>query len=393
MSILIGIIGLILVLAVAYAMSNNRKAIDFKAIVIMIILQIILTLVMFKTTVGLKVIESVSNGLTKVLDYGREGINFIVGGWIPEGGSPFFINVLLILVFTSMLLSLLTYLRILPLIIKYVGGFLSKITGLSSVSTFHAINNIFFGQSEGILAIKNHVLKMDTNKLIVMSITSMASASASIMASYITMLPPKYVLGAMALNALSGLIIGIMIAPDTSKEKEVISIKDASPAKSLFDSISLGALDGGKVALIVAAMLVAYVGLMAAIDALFNAVIGMTLTEILGYIFAPIAWIMGVPASEILVAGQAMGTKLATNEFVAMLQFKDQIPNLTEKTVGVVSVFLISFANFSSIGIISGTLQAISGEKAAIITKKGLKILLAATLVSVFTATLVGLFI
>lgn len=393
MSILIGIIGLILVLAVAYAMSNNRKAIDFKAIVIMIILQIILTLVMFKTTVGLKVIESVSTGLTKVLDYGREGINFIVGGWIPEGGSPFFINVLLILVFTSMLLSLLTYLRILPLIIKYVGGFLSKITGLSSVSTFHAINNIFFGQSEGILAIKNHVLKMDTNKLIVMSITSMASASASIMASYITMLPPKYVLGAMALNALSGLIIGIMIAPDTSKEKEVISIKDASPAKSLFDSISLGALDGGKVALIVAAMLVAYVGLMAAIDALFNAVIGMTLTEILGYIFAPIAWIMGVPASEILVAGQAMGTKLATNEFVAMLQFKDQIPNLTEKTVGVVSVFLISFANFSSIGIISGTLQAISGEKAAIITKKGLKILLAATLVSVFTATLVGLFI
>lgn len=393
MSILIGIIGLILVLAVAYAMSNNRKAIDFKAIVIMIILQIILTLVMFKTSVGLKVIESTSNGLTTVLDYGREGINFIVGGWIPEGGSPFFVNVLLILVFTSMLLSLLTYLRILPLIIKYVGGFLSKITGLSSVSTFHAINNIFFGQSEGILAIKNHVLKMDTNKLIVMSVTSMASASASIMASYITMLPPKYVLGAMALNALSGLIIGIMIAPDTSKEKEVISIKDASPAKSLFDSISLGALDGGKVALIVAAMLVAYVGLMAAIDALFNAVIGMTLTEILGYIFAPIAWIMGIPASEVLVAGQAMGTKLATNEFVAMLQFKDQIPHLTEKTVGVVSVFLISFANFSSIGIISGTLQAISGEKAAIVTKKGLKILIAATLVSVFTATLVGLFI
>lgn len=393
MSILIGIIGLILVLAVAYAMSNNRKAIDFKAIVIMIILQIILTLVMFKTSVGLKVIESTSNGLTTVLDYGREGINFIVGGWIPEGGSPFFVNVLLILVFTSMLLSLLTYLRILPLIIKYVGGFLSKITGLSSVSTFHAINNIFFGQSEGILAIKNHVLKMDTNKLIVMSVTSMASASASIMASYITMLPPKYVLGAMALNALSGLIIGIMIAPDTSKEKEVISVKDASPAKSLFDSISLGALDGGKVALIVAAMLVAYVGLMAAIDALFNAVIGMTLTEILGYIFAPIAWIMGIPASEVLVAGQAMGTKLATNEFVAMLQFKDHIPHLTEKTVGVVSVFLISFANFSSIGIISGTLQAISGEKAAIVTKKGLKILIAATLVSVFTATLVGLFI
>lgn len=207
------------------------------------------------------------------------------------------------------------------------------------------------------------------------------------------MLPAQYVLGAMALNALSSLIIGIMIAPDVEKDTEKVDIKDATEAKSLFEAISIGALDGGKVALIVGAMLIAYVGLMALIDGLFSAVIGISFTEVLGYIFAPIAWIMGVPAQDILVAGQTMGTKLATNEFVAMLQFMDHIPNLSEKTVGIVSVFLISFANFSSIGIIAGSLQAISGEKAAIVSKNGLKILFAATLVSVFTATLVGLFI
>lgn len=394
MSILIGILGLVVVFGLAYLLSNDKKAIDYKAIGIMLVMQVVLTLLMFKTTIGLTVIEAIGNGFTKVIEIGREGVVFVIGGWVPEGNSVFFINVLLIIIFTSMLLSVLTYLRILPIIIKYLGGFLSKITGLSSVTTFHAINNIFFGQSEGLLAIKSHIHKMTNNNLFVISVSSMASVSASIMASYITMLPAKYVLGAMALNALSALIIGIIIAPekDTAKN-EVIDTKDATTAKSLFESISMGALDGGKVALIVAAMLIAYVGLMALIDAGFSAVIGLSFTELLGYIFAPIAWLMGVSSSEILVAGQIMGTKLATNEFVAMLQFVQHIPSLSEKTVGVVSVFLISFANFSSIGIISGSMQAINGEKASAVSKFGLKMLLAATMVSMLTATLVGLFI
>lgn len=394
MSILIGILGLVVVFGLAYLLSNDKKAIDYKAIGIMLVMQIVLTLLMFKTTIGLTVIEAIGNGFTKVIEIGREGVVFVIGGWVPEGNSVFFINVLLIIIFTSMLLSVLTYLRILPIIIKYLGGFLSKITGLSSVTTFHAINNIFFGQSEGLLAIKSHIHKMTNNNLFVISVSSMASVSASIMASYITMLPAKYVLGAMALNALSALIIGIIMAPEKNTAKnEAIDTKDATTAKSLFESISMGALDGGKVALIVAAMLIAYVGLMALIDAGFSAVIGLSFTELLGYIFAPIAWLMGVSSSEILVAGQIMGTKLATNEFVAMLQFVQHIPSLSEKTVGVVSVFLISFANFSSIGIISGSMQAINGEKASAVSKFGLKMLLAATMVSMLTATLVGLFI
>ncbi|PYF08922.1 NupC/NupG family nucleoside CNT transporter [Ureibacillus chungkukjangi] len=394
MSIIIGILGLVVVLGLAYIMSNDKKAIDYKAVGIMLVMQVALTLIMFKTSIGLTVIEAIGNGFSKVIEIGREGVTFVIGGWVPEGNSVFFVNVLLIIIFTSMLLSVLTYLRILPLIIKYLGGFLSKITGLSSVTTFHAVNNIFFGQSEGLLAIKTHIHNMSNNKLFVISVSSMASVSASIMASYITMLPAKYVLGAMTLNALSALIIGIIMAPERNAAKnEAIDTENASPAKSIFESISVGALDGGKVALIVAAMLIAYVGLMAVIDAGFNAIIGLSFTEILGYVFAPIAWLMGIPASDILVAGQTMGTKLATNEFVAMLQFIEHIPDLSEKTVGIVSVFLISFANFSSIGIISGSMQAINGEKAAIISKFGLKMLLAATMVSMLTATLVGIFI
>ena len=357
------------------------------------LLEFIVTLIMFKTTVGLKIIEAVSNGVSNVLNYGYEGVNFVTGGLVPEGTSVFFINVLMLIIFTSTLLSLLTYIRVLPLAIKYIGGALAKLTGLSKVVTFNSINSIFFGQSETLLAIKSHLDTMNANKLFIVCTSAMASVSASIMGAYMNMIPAKYVLVAMLLNALSSLIMATLVAPIKQAEDEAINIKDVSTSNSIFGAISAGALDGGKVALIVAAMLVAYVGLLALINGFFTSVFGISFTEIIGYIFAPVAWIMGIPGSEIITAGSVMGTKLAANEFVAMLQFQDLIPKLSEKTIGIVSTFLVSFANFASIGIISGSIQAINGEKADIVAKFGLKMLLTATLASILTATIVGLFV
>lgn len=358
----------------------------------MVVLQIIITLFMFQTTIGLKLVEWISNGVTTVLNFGYEGIDFVLGGLVQEGQTVFFMNVLMLIIFTSALLSILTYIRVLPLAIKYIGGFLAKITGLSTVVTFNSINSIFFGQSEALLAIKSHLARMSDNKLFIISTSAMGSVSASIMGSYMTMVPPQYVLIAMILNSLSGLIIATMMAPIKNNEKEEIDVKDVTGSKSLFEAISNGALDGGKVALIVAAMLVAYIALMALLNAMFDGIFGMDLTTILGYIFAPVAWLMGIPSNEIITAGSIMGTKLATNEFVAMLQFQPLIGELSEKTVAIISTFLISFANFSSIGIISGSIQAINGEKAAVVAKFGLKILLAATLASTLTSIMVGLF-
>lgn len=393
MSILIGIVGIIITLAIGFVLSNNRKHINYKAIIILMLLEFIVTLIMFKTTVGLKIIEAVSNGVSNVLNYGYEGVNFVTGGLVPEGTSVFFINVLMLIIFTSTLLSLLTYIRVLPLAIKYIGGALAKLTGLSKVVTFNSINSIFFGQSETLLAIKSHLDTMNANKLFIVCTSAMASVSASIMGAYMNMIPAKYVLVAMLLNALSSLIMATLVAPIKQAEDEAINIKDVSTSNSIFGAISAGALDGGKVALIVAAMLVAYVGLLALINGFFTSVFGISFTEIIGYIFAPVAWIMGIPGSEIITAGSVMGTKLAANEFVAMLQFQDLIPKLSEKTIGIVSTFLVSFANFASIGIISGSIQAINGEKADIVAKFGLKMLLTATLASILTATIVGLFI
>lgn len=393
MSIIIGILGIFLTLGLAYLLSNDKKGVNFRAIVIMFALQLTITIVMFKTVVGLKIVEVVSNFVTQVLTYGYEGINFVTGGLVPEDTSVFFINVLMLIIFTSTLLSILTHIKILPLAIKYIGGAISKITGLSKVVTFNSVNSIFFGQSESLLAIKAHLDKMNENKLFIVSTSAMASVSASIMGAYMSMIPAQYVLVAMILNAFSALIIATIVAPIPSGEDEEINLKEVSQSKSIFEAISVGAIDGGRVALIVAAMLVAYVGLMALINAAFAGLIGISLTEILGYVFAPVAFMMGIPASEILTAGSIMGIKLATNEFVAMLEFQPLIPDLGDRTVGIVSTFLVSFANFSSIGIISGSIQAINGEKAGVVAKFGLKMLLSATLASILTATTVGLFL
>lgn len=391
-SILVGILGIVLTLGLGFILSNDKKNINYKAIAVLLALQVVVTLVMFKTTVGLKVVEAVSNGVNKVLSYGVEGVNFVTGGLVPEGGMVFFINVLMLIIFTSTLLSILTHIKVLPLAIKYIGGALSKITGLSKVVTFNSVNSVFFGQSEALLAIKTHLDKMNDNKLFIVSTSAMASVSASIMGAYMSMIPAKYVLVAMILNALSSLIVATIVAPIKKEDDEEINIKEVSKTKSIFEAISVGALDGGKVALIVAAMLVAYIALMALLNAAFSGVFGMDLTTMLGYVFAPVAFIMGVAPGEIVTAGSVMGTKLATNEFVAMLQLQPLIPELSAKTVAILSTFLVSFANFSSIGIIAGSIQAINGEKATVVAKFGLKMLGVATMASILTATIVGIF-
>lgn len=395
MSVLIGILGLVILFGLCYLMSNDKKNINFKAIGIMLAMQVLITLGMFKTTVGMKIVEAVSNGFSTVMGFASDGVAFVVGDLGSYGtGGVFFINVLLVIVFTSTLLAILTHLRVLPLAIKYIGGALSKITGLPKVETFNAINSIFFGQSESILAIKQYLPKLNNNRLFVVSVTAMASVSASIIGSYMLMLPPKYILLAMILNALSALIITSFVTPiKKSDEDENIDVKDMVQTKSIFEAISTGALDGGKVALIVGAMLVAYIGLLAMVNAGFNSIFGIDLTGILGFILAPVAWLMGVPASEMVTAGSIMGTKILANEFVAMLQFQPLIDTLSVKTVGILSAFLTSFAAFGSIGIVGGTFQAINGEKASVVAKFGLKMLLVATLVSILTATMTGLFL
>ncbi|SFC35129.1 nucleoside transporter C-terminal domain-containing protein [Bacillus sp. UNCCL81] len=391
MSYIFAIIGIILILIICWLMSNDKKNINYKAVAIMLVVQLILAWFMLKTSIGRTVLQKIVSFFNKVLSFGNEGISFVFGDLSTKG--YFWINVLMMIIFVSSLLSILTYTRILPLAIKYIGGAVAKVTGLPKIESFVAVNSMVFGDTTAILSVKTELHKLTPNRLFVVVTSSLVAVSCSILGAYMQMIPPEYVLVALPINVFSGLILSSMACPVTSEQDEDINVKEMIKEKSLFEAIGNGALDGGKVALIVGAMLITYIGLLAMINFVFNSIIGMTFTEILGYVFAPVAFIMGIPTDELVRSGSIMGTKVAANEFVAMLDFQKIIPNLSTKTVAIVSSFLVSFANFSSIGIIYGAIAAIDKKQSELFAKFGLKVLLVATLGSVLTGTIVGLFV
>lgn len=397
MGFLLGLLAIIVVLGISFLMSNDRKNINYKGIVIMLLAQVVTTWFMFQTTIGNKIINWISDVFNKLIEFGSAGVSFVVGGLMIEegGGGVFFFNVLLLIIFFSTLLSVLTYLRVLPVLIKYLGGFISKITGLPKVESFNAVNSIFFGQSEALLAIKSQFHHLNKNRLYIVSASAMGSVSASIIGAYMQMLPAQYVLVALPLNMFSSLIIASIIAPVRVEDSaDQVEVKDVSTSKSIFEAMGNGALDGGKIALIVAAMLIAFIASLELVNWVIQAIFGgITIQQILGYILSPIGVLMGIAPSEVITAGGIMGTKIVTNEFVAMLELQPLVNTLSEKTVGIVAVFLTSFANFSSIGIIAGTVQGIDGEKGAQVSRFGFKLLLGATLGSILSATMAGLFL
>ncbi|RFA32480.1 NupC/NupG family nucleoside CNT transporter [Virgibacillus dokdonensis] len=395
MHILLGLLAVVVVLGLAFLMSNDKKNVNYKAIGIMFIFQILITLFMFETGVGQWVIKKISEGFNKLIEFGNVGIGFVVGGFELQEGGVFFFNVLLLIVFFATLLSVLTYLKILPPIIKYLGWLISKVTGLPRVESFNAVNSVFFGQSEALIAIRSQFHHLNANRLYIVSASAMGSVSASIVGAYLQMLPPQYVLVALPLNMFSALMIASVIAPvNVPKEEDVVDIKNVSKEKSIFEAMGNGALEGGKIALIVAAMLIAFIASLELVNALIQLVFaGVTLEDILGYVLAPIGLLMGISPGEVIQAGSIMGTKIVTNEFVAMLQFQEVMGGMSEKTIGIVTVFLTSFANFSSIGIIAGTVKGIDEEKAVSVSRFGMKLLIGATLASILSASVVGMFL
>ncbi|MEN2767782.1 NupC/NupG family nucleoside CNT transporter [Ornithinibacillus xuwenensis] len=395
MDILLGIVAIIVVLGLSYLLSNDKRVINYKGIIVMILAQLLITWFMFSTTIGQTIINGISAIFNKLIEFGKAGVDFILGGVVSEEGGIFFFDVLLLIIFFATILSVLTYLKILPIIIKYIGGLISKVTGLPKVESFNAVNSIFFGQSEALIAIRSQFHHLSANRLYIVSASAMGSVSASIVGAYMQMLPAEFVLVALPLNMFSALIIASIISPvRVPKEEDKVDIKDVSNDSSIFEAMGNGALEGGKIALIVATMLVAFIASLELVNWIIQSVFaGVTLQQILGYVFAPIGVLMGIPTSEVIEAGGIMGTKIVTNEFVAMLDFQPMLKSMSEKTIGIVTVFLTSFANFSSIGIIAGTVQGIDRKKGGEVSKFGLKLLLGATLASILSATIAGLFL
>ncbi|EML4836160.1 NupC/NupG family nucleoside CNT transporter [Staphylococcus aureus] len=404
MHILIGIIGIIFFLALAFLFSSDRKNIRWKYVGILLAIQLIFAFILLKTTMGIKVIGGISNGFNYLLLKAADGVNFVFGGiqYIDPKQPPFFFSVLLPIVFISAIIGILQYTKILPLIINVLGFLISKINGMGRLESYNAVAAAILGQSEVFISIKKQLPYIPKQRLYTLTASAMSTVSASIIGAYFTLIEPKYVVTAVVLNLFGGFIIASIINPyKVNEEDDKLLVEETEERQqSLFEMLGEYILDGFKVAVIVGAMLIGYIAIIALLNGIvsniFSTVSGGAISwdfqTLIGFVFAPFAFLVGVPWQDAVQAGSVMATKLLSNEFVAM-QALGKLSDLSEHAKGVTSVFLVSFANFSSIGIISGAIKSLNDKKGDTVARFGLKLLFGATLVSFISAAIAGFFI
>ncbi|WP_214336329.1 NupC/NupG family nucleoside CNT transporter [Staphylococcus arlettae] len=404
MHIIIGLIGIVVFLALAVVFSSDRKNIRWNYVGLLLGIQLVFAFILLKTKFGITVISGISNGFNYLLAQAAEGVNFVFGGfeYIDPENPPFFFNVLLPIVFISALIGILQYTKILPWIINVLGFLISKINGMGRLESYNAVAAAILGQSEVFISLKKELAYIPKQRLYTLTASAMSTVSASIIGAYFALIEPKYVVTAVVLNLFGGFIIASIINPyrvDEKEDKLIVQESEASK-QSFFEVLGEYILDGFKVAVIVGAMLIGYIAIIALLNGLVAGIfsglsggqIDWDFQTIIGFIFAPFAFLAGIPWSDAVQSGSVMATKLLSNEFVAM-QSLSEVKGMSEHAKGIVSVFLVSFANFSSIGIISGAIKSLNSEKGDMVARFGLKLLFGATLVSFISSAIAGFFI
>ncbi|WP_213221699.1 NupC/NupG family nucleoside CNT transporter, partial [Klebsiella michiganensis] len=379
------ILAIVVVAILALLVSHNRKQIRIRYVIQLLVIEVLLAWFFLNSDIGLGFVKGFSEMFEKLLGFANEGTNFVFGNMNDKGLAFFFLKVLCPIVFISALIGILQHIRILPIVIRAIGTVLSKINGMGKLESFNAVSSLILGQSENFIAYKDILGKMSRNRMYTMAATAMSTVSMSIVGAYMTMLQPKYVVAALVLNMFSTFIVLSLINPyRVDESEENLQMSNLHEGQSFFEMLGEYILAGFKVAIIVAAMLIGFIALISALNALFATVTGwfgysISFQGILGYIFYPVAWVMGVPAGEALQVGSIMATKLVSNEFVAMMDLQKVAATLSPRAEGIISIFLVSFANFSSIGIIAGAIKGLNEEQGNVVSRFGLKLVYGST--------------
>ncbi|VUS72662.1 NupC/NupG family nucleoside CNT transporter [Klebsiella huaxiensis] len=380
-----------LVIGLSIVASSNRKMIRYRYVFQLIVIELVLAWLTLNSSVGQTIVLHISKFFDNLLIYANQGTEFVFGGMMEKGYAFFFLKVLCPIIFISTLIGILQHIRVLPWVVKMIGTLLSKVNGMGRLESFNAVSSLILGQSENFIAYKDIIGKMSPRRIYTMAATSMSTVSMAIVGAYMTMLEPRYVVAALILNMFSSFVILNLINPYNAEEEEEIHFGARHQQQSFFEMLGEYILAGFRVAIIVSAMLIGFIALISALNALFESLFNISFQNILGYGFYPFAFILGIPTSEALQAGSVMATKLVSNEFVAMLQLKDIVSALSLRSIGIISVFLVSFANFSSIGIVAGSIKAVDEHQGNIASRFGLRLLFGSTMVSFLSAAIAGL--
>ncbi|EAV39845.1 NupC/NupG family nucleoside CNT transporter [Oenococcus oeni] len=385
--------GILLVFVIGWLISSDRKHIRFGTIGRLFMLQIIISFICLHTSGGVNTLKQISLFFNWLMKQAAGGVDFVFGGFVIKAGSSvFFLSVLMPIVFISALVGILNYIKVLPFIIKWAGWGLNKISGMGELESYFAVSTSVLGQPEVFLTVKDQIPKLTEQRLYTISASAMSAVSAAMLASYMKLVPGKFVVVAVFLNILSALIISSIVNPYIpEKEDKLVEISKGN-AEPFFQVLGNYIVDGFQLAITVAAMLIGFVALVTFLNNSFLAVINISFTSLIGYIFAPIAFLMGVPTSDILKVGSLMATKLITNEFVAMGTLHGIAGTLSTKANAIISAYLVSFANFGTIGIITGSIKSISAKQGSYVAKFSIRLLAGATLASILTGTIVGFY-
>ena len=409
MDVLMGILGMAVLLAIAILFSHNRRAINWRTVIGALAIQIGFAALILYVPAGKNALGATADAVANVIAYGNEGINFVFGGLADPSkptGFIFAVKVLPIIVFFSGLISVLYYLGIMQVVIKIIGGALQKVLGTSKTESMSAAANIFVGQTEAPLVVKPYISRMTESELFAIMAGGTASIAGSVMAGYAGMgVSLTYLIAASFMAAPAGLLFAKILYPQTEKFNDIQpEITDDEKPSNLLEAMAGGASAGMQLALNVGAMLIAFVALIALINGILGGIGGwfgygeLTLQSIFGWIFKPLAYLIGVSWQESGVAGEMIGMKLAVNEFVGYLEFAkylqpDAAVVLSEKTKAIITFALCGFANFSSIAILIGGLSGIAPNRRGDIARLGLRAVVAGTLANLMSATIAGLFI
>jgi len=417
-----GILGIILIFALAFLMSNNRKAINYRLVLSGFTIQILLAVFILKVPLGQTIFGLLGEFITKVLDFSQKGAAFVFGPLVNReymgkafgvgNEFVFFFSIIPTIIFVAVLVSVAYYLGIMQLIVRFFAYIVYKIMGVSGAEALSNVASAFVGQVEAQIMIKPYLKGMTMSELLASMAGSMACIAGGVMAVYIALgVPAEYLIAASIMAAPAALVISKIVWPETevSETKGKVSLDIRKTNANLVDAISHGAGDGLKVGLNVIAMLIGFIAIIALLDWILGGIgwclayagvslsfIGidvshLSLNQILGAVFSVFAWAMGVPAKDVQTAGSLMGTKMVINEFVAYLDLSRLKGSLDPKTLIITSFALCGFANFSSIAIQVGGIGELAPERRADLAKLGIKALICGTLASYLSATIAGI--
>ena len=424
-SILRGVIGVSSIIVIAYLLSNNRKRIDWKTIIIGLSSQLIIAVAVLKIEFVRIVFEKIGQGFLAIVTYTNEGSRILFGELLDSSkyGEIFVFQVLPVIIFFSALTSVLYYYRIIQKIVSGLAWMLTKFLNISGQESLAVAGNIFLGQTEAPLLVKGYLDKMNKSEYFLLMTGGMATVAGSVLAAYIGFLGgddpiqrievAKNLIIASVMAAPGAIVISKLMFPQTEEVNKNIEISTDVTGTNLLSAINNGTRDGIKMAVNVGAMLLVFLALIALVNGVFYQVAELfglnnwiqentiyeafSLELILGYLFAPLMWLVGVAIEDVTLMGQLLGVKLAASEFVAYIELASlkDIGNALhlsyQKSVIMATIMLCGFANFASIGIQIGGIGILAPGKSKLLTELGFKAMIAGTLVSLLSATFVGM--